>query len=63
MAFDNSASALRVLAPTSAPTQPFLRWAVATDPAAWDAEVGDRGPTVALFHELLANFANDADRD
>lgn len=39
MAFDNSASALRVLAPTSAPTQPFLRWAVATDPAAWDAEV------------------------
>jgi hypothetical protein len=27
------------------------------------AMLGDRGPTVALFHELLANFAIDADRD
>jgi Fic family protein len=27
------------------------------------ATLGDRGPTVALFHELLANFAVDANRD
>jgi Fic family protein len=27
------------------------------------AMLGDRRPTVALFHELLANFAIDADRD
>jgi Fic family protein len=27
------------------------------------AMLGDRGPTVALFHELLGNFAIDADRD
>ena len=26
------------------------------------AMLGDRGPTVALFHGLLANFAKDADR-
>jgi Fic family protein len=27
------------------------------------AMLGDRAPTVALFHELLANFATDSDRD
>ena len=27
------------------------------------AMLGDRAPTVTLFHELLANFAVDADRD
>jgi len=30
---------MTVLAPSSAPVQPFLGWAVATDPAAWAAEV------------------------
>jgi Fic family protein len=27
------------------------------------AMLGDRGPTVTLFHELLANFSTQADRD
>jgi Fic family protein len=27
------------------------------------AMLGDRAPTVALFHELLANFATDSDRE
>jgi hypothetical protein len=27
------------------------------------AMLGDRAPTVALFRELLANFATDANRD
>ncbi len=41
------------------PPRPAGSYAVANERAL----LGDRGPTVTLFHQLLANFAEDANRD